>query len=54
MSAPESGGKALQGLKSSPMGGKNGATLKVLPVKSRHLKTTNSLRQWGASYSEHP
>ena len=28
MSAPESRGNALQGLKGSPMGAKNGATLK--------------------------
>ena len=28
MSAPESRGNALQGLKSNPMGGRNGATLK--------------------------
>jgi hypothetical protein len=54
MSAPQSQGKAPQGLKSSPTGTRIGSHLKWLPLKSRHLKTTVSLLQVAASYSDHP
>jgi len=54
MSTPDSRGKALKGLKTSPTGARNARHFERLRVRSCHLKTTDSLEQLAASYSDHP
>ena len=54
MSAPIGIRNALQKLKGIQVCAKNGGTFKVLCVKSRHSKTTDSLRNLVARYSDHP
>jgi hypothetical protein len=54
MSVPTNRGKALKGLKKQPNGRKKLRDFERIHAKSRHLKTTDSLRQSAGSYSEHP